>query len=135
MQKGRVILTMECDFMICITILILGLCFIFKDEIKTFLMPKKEIEITEEEKERVKKMKEQFNDMMNYSIDKAIESKRGDRQWKRKIIGNDMKKVSNIIKPMQMKLLLLLQNTFMNISRKIAKLLLLSFKIKRLLNH
>ena len=79
MQKGRVILTMECDFMICITILILGLCFIFKDEIKTFLMPKKEIEITEEEKERVKKMKEHFNDMMSYSIDKAIESKRGDR--------------------------------------------------------
>lgn len=79
MQKGRVILTMECDFMICITILILGLCFIFKDEIKAFLMPKKEIEVTEEEKERVKKMKEQFNDMMNYSIDKAIESKRGDR--------------------------------------------------------
>ena len=65
--------------MMCITILILGLCFIFKDEIKAFLMPKKEIEVTEEEKERVKKMKEQFNDMMNYSIDKAIESKRGDR--------------------------------------------------------
>ena len=65
--------------MICITILILGLCFIFKDEIKAFFMPKKEIEITEEEKERAKKMKEQFEEMMNYSIDKAIQSKRGDR--------------------------------------------------------
>ena len=65
--------------MICITILILGLCFIFKDEIKAFLMSKKEIEITEEEKERAKKMKEQFEEMMNYSIDKAIQSKRGDR--------------------------------------------------------
>ena len=79
MQKDRVILTMECDFMICITILILGLCFIFKDEIKAFLMPKKEIEVTEEEKERAKKMKEQFEEMMSYSIDKAIQSKRGDR--------------------------------------------------------
>lgn len=65
--------------MMCITILILGLCFIFKDEIKTFFMPKKEIELTEEEKERAKKMKEQFEEMMNYSIDKAIQSKRGDR--------------------------------------------------------
>lgn len=65
--------------MICITILILGLCFIFKDEIKTFLMPEKEIEVTEEEKERAKKMKEQFEEMMSYSIDKAIQSKRGDR--------------------------------------------------------
>ncbi len=65
--------------MICITILILGLCCIFKDEIKTFLMPKKEIELTEEEKERAKKLKEQFEEMMNYSIDKAIQSKRGDR--------------------------------------------------------
>lgn len=62
-----------------IVILILGLCLIFKDEIKAFLMPKKEIEITEEEKERAKKMKEQFEEMMNYSIDKAIQSKRGDR--------------------------------------------------------
>lgn len=64
--------------MICITILILGLCFIFKDEIKNFLAPKKE-ELTEEEKEKAKKMKEQFEEMMSYSIDKAIQSKRGDR--------------------------------------------------------
>lgn len=42
-------------------------------------MPKKEIELTEEEKERAKKMKEKFEEMMNYSIDKAIQSKRGDR--------------------------------------------------------
>ena len=77
--RGRVISIMECDFMICITILILGLCFIFKDEIKAFLMPKEEIELTEEEKERAKKLKEQFEEMMNYSIDKAIQNKRGDR--------------------------------------------------------
>ena len=70
---------MGCDFMICITILILGLCFIFKDEIKAFFMPKKQSELTEEEKKEIEQMKEQFNDMMNYSIDKAIESKRGDR--------------------------------------------------------
>lgn len=62
-----------------IVILILGLCLIFKDEIKAFLMPKKEIEITEEEKEKAKKMKEQFEEMMNYSLDKAIQSKRGDK--------------------------------------------------------
>lgn len=62
-----------------IVILILGLCLIFKDEIKAFLMPKKEIELSEEEKEKAKKMKEQFEEMMNYSIDKAIQSKRGDR--------------------------------------------------------
>ena len=62
-----------------IVILILGLCLIFKDEIKDFLMPKKEIEVTEEEKERAKKMKEQFEEMMNYSLDKAIQSKRGDK--------------------------------------------------------
>ena len=65
--------------MICITILILGLCFIFKDEIKAFFMPKKQSELTEEEKERAKKLKEQFEEMMNYSIDKAIQNKRGDR--------------------------------------------------------
>ena len=77
--RGRVISIMECDFMICITILILGLCFIFKDEIKAFFMAKKQSELTEEEKKEIEQMKEQFNDMMNYSIDKAIESKRGDR--------------------------------------------------------
>ena len=65
--------------MMWITILILGLCFIFKDEIKTFLGIKKEIEVTEEEKKKKKKMKEQFEEMMSYSIDKAIQSKRGDR--------------------------------------------------------
>ena len=65
--------------MICITILILGLCFIFKDEIKAFFMPKKQSELTEEEKKRAKKLKEQFEEMMNYSIDKAIQNKRGDR--------------------------------------------------------
>lgn len=65
---------MECDYMICITMLILGLCFIFKDEIKSFFVPKKEI--SEEEKEKIKKMREQFNEMMSYSIDTAIESKR-----------------------------------------------------------
>ena len=62
-----------------IVILILGLCLIFKDEIKAFLIPKKEIELSEEEKEKTKKTKEQFEEMMNYSIDKAIQSKRGDR--------------------------------------------------------
>ena len=62
-----------------IVILILGLCLIFKDEIKAFLMPKKEIELSEEEKEKAKRIKEQFEEMMNYSIDKAIQSKRGDR--------------------------------------------------------
>ena len=77
--RGRVISIMECDFMICITILILGLCFIFKDEIKAFFMRKKQSELTEQEKKEIEQMKEQFNDMMNYSIDKAIESKRGDR--------------------------------------------------------
>ena len=65
--------------MMCITILALGLCFIFKDEIKAFFMSKKQSELTEEEKKEIKQMKEQFNDMMNYSIDKAIESKRGDK--------------------------------------------------------
>lgn len=62
-----------------IVILILGLCLIFKDEIKAFLMPKKEVELSEEEKEKAKRIKEQFEEMMNYSIDKAIQSKRGDR--------------------------------------------------------
>ena len=62
-----------------IVILILGLCLIFKDEIKAFLIPKKEIELSEEEKEKAKKMKEQFEEMMNYSIDKAIQSKRGEK--------------------------------------------------------
>ena len=62
-----------------IVILILGLCLIFKDEIKAFLMPKKEVELSEEEKEKAKRIKEQFEEMMNYSIDKAIQSKRGEK--------------------------------------------------------
>ena len=70
---------MECDFMEWIVILILGLCLIFKDEIKAFLMPKKEVELSEEEKEKAKRIKEQFEEMMNYSIDKAIQSKRGEK--------------------------------------------------------
>lgn len=59
-----------------ITILILGVLFIFKDEIKT-LLRKPRPQPTEEEKNKKKEYKEQFDKMMNYSYEQAI-TKRGD---------------------------------------------------------
>lgn len=59
-----------------IVILILGVLFIFKDEVKS-LIRKPKLQQTEEEKNKKKEYKEQFDKIMNYSYEQAI-SKRGD---------------------------------------------------------
>lgn len=60
-----------------IVILILGLCFIFKDEVKSFFMRfKNEDEEDEEQIEKRKAVEESFNALMNYSLEDAINSKR-----------------------------------------------------------
>ncbi len=59
-----------------IVILILGVLFIFKDEVKS-LIRKPKPQQTEEEKNKKKEYKEQFDKIMNYSYEQAI-SKRGD---------------------------------------------------------
>ncbi len=53
----------------------LGICAIFKEEIKTLL--KKPKELSEEQKRKKKENKEEFDKLMNYSYEQAI-TKRGD---------------------------------------------------------
>lgn len=59
-----------------ITILILGLCFIFKDEIKLFFKKPKP-QPTHEQERAKKEYREQFDKIVNYSYEQAL-TKRGD---------------------------------------------------------
>ena len=61
--------------MLEIVLLFLGICAIFKEEIKTLL--KKPKELSEEQKRKKKENKEEFDKLMNYSYEQAI-TKRGD---------------------------------------------------------
>ena len=61
-----------------IIIILLLLVLIFKDEIKDFKRKPIKPEVNEEEEKKQKELKTQFDNLMAYSIEDAIESKKVD---------------------------------------------------------